>query len=85
MVDVRGPLSNSEPKTAALDFAARRVGTIKAIEDVRKISFSDAGVRHFNDGCAVVLSKPSSMRPDSGVYFMALSSKIQSIRLRLGV
>src|SRR5580658_6227031 len=59
MVDVRDPLSNSEPKTAALDFAARRVGTIKAFEDVRKISFgdADAGIRHFNDGCAFVLSK----------------------------
>jgi hypothetical protein len=59
MVDVHGPLSNSEPKTAALDFAARRVGTIKAFEDVRKISFgdADAGIRHFNDGCAFVLSK----------------------------
>jgi hypothetical protein len=58
MVDVRGPLSNCEPKTAALDFAARRVGTIKAIEDVRKISFgdADAGIRHFNDGCSNISS-----------------------------
>ena len=56
MVDVHGPLSNCEPKTAALDFAARRVGTIKAIEDVRKISFGDAGIRHFNDGCSNISS-----------------------------